>query len=107
MRELTLNKYILFFLFLISLLFCQPVWAAELEVSRDSEAPEADGTPYDEDFDSVFEDPAEDIVVEQPADIDYRNQFEESKKIVVSGDFVIRAGGGFGWTDEPFDGRAA
>ena len=52
----------------------------------------------------MFEDPAEDIIVEQPADIDYRNQFEESKKIVVSGDFVIRAGGGFGWTDEPFDG---
>ena len=111
MRELTLNKNILFFLFLISLLFCQLlIWqpekadAAEFEVSRDSETPETDETPYDEDFDSIFEDPAEDIVVEQPADIDYRNQFEESKKIVVSGDFVMRAGGGFGWTDEPFDG---
>ena len=94
--------------FLISLfLICQTalLWAAEFEVSRDNETPEADESPYDEDFDSVFDDPAEDVVVEQPADIDYRNQFEESKKIVVSGDFVIRAGGGFGWTDAPFDGK--
>ena len=70
-------------LFLISLfLICHIdlIWAAEFEVSRDDETPEAAEAPYDEDFDSIFEDPAEDIVVEQPADIDYRNQFEESKK---------------------------
>ena len=102
MRESTLSKYILIFLFLIFL----PVltWGAEFEVARGSEGPESEQSEYDEDFDSVFDDPAEDIVVEQPADIDYRNQFEESKKIVVSGDFVVRAGGGIGWNDEPFDG---
>lgn len=87
--------------------FCQPeeTQAAEFEVPRDNEAVSAEETPYEDDFDSVFDDPAEDIVVEQPSDIDYRNQFEESKKIVVKGDFVMRAGGGFGWTDEPFDGK--
>jgi hypothetical protein len=102
LRESTLSKYILIFLSLIFL----PVltWGADFEVARGSEGLESEQSEYDEDFDSVFDDPAEDIVVEQPADIDYRNQFEESKKIVVSGDFVIRAGGGFGWTDEPFDG---
>lgn len=102
MRESTLSKYILIFLSL----FFLPVltWGAEFEVARGSEGPESEQSEYDEDFDSVFDDPAEDIVVEQPADIDYRNQFEESKKIVVSGDFVIRAGGGIGWADEPFDG---
>ena len=104
------KKYLTFFFFLSLILFCQliclpeAVLAAEFEISRDNEDLEAEDTPYEDDFDSVFDDPAEDIVVEQPADIDYRNQFEESKKIVVSGDFVIRAGGGFGWTDEPFDG---
>ena len=103
MRESTPSKYILISLFLIFL----PVltWGAEFEVARDSESPKSEQADYDENFDSVFDDPAEDIVVEQPADINYRNQFEESKKIVVSGDFVIRAGGGFGWTDEPFDGK--
>ena len=101
MRESILNKYILIFLFLI----CLPVftWAAEFEVARGSESLESEQTDYDEDFDSVFDNPAEDIVVEQPADIDYRNQFEESKKIVVKGDFIVRAGGGIGWNDEPFD----
>ena len=101
MRESTLSKYILIFLFLI----CLPVftWAAEFEVARGSESLESEQTDYDEDFDSVFDNPAEDIVVEQPADIDYRNQFEESKKIVVKGDFIVRAGGGIGWNDEPFD----
>ena len=104
------KKYLTFFFFLSLILFCQliclpeAVLAAEFEISRDNEDLEAGDTPYEDDFDSIFDDPAEDIVVEQPADIDYRNQFEESKKIVVSGDFVIRAGGGFGWTDEPFDG---
>ena len=104
------KKYLTFFFFLSLILFCQliclpeAVLAAEFEISRDNEDLEAEDTPYEDDFDSIFDDPAEDIVVEQPADIDYRNQFEESKKIVVSGDFVIRAGGGFGWTDEPFDG---
>ena len=104
------KKYLTFFVFLSLILFCQliclpeAVLAAEFEISRDNEDLEAEDTPYEDDFDSIFDDPAEDIVVEQPADIDYRNQFEESKKIVVSGDFVIRAGGGFGWTDEPFDG---
>jgi len=101
LRESILNKYILIFLFLI----CLPVftWAAEFEVARGSESLESEQTDYDEDFDSVFDNPAEDIVVEQPADIDYRNQFEESKKIVVKGDFIVRAGGGIGWNDEPFD----
>lgn len=101
MRESILNKYILIFLFLI----CLPVftWSAEFEVARGSESLESEQTDYDEDFDSVFDNPAEDIVVEQPADIDYRNQFEESKKIVVKGDFIVRAGGGIGWNDEPFD----
>lgn len=92
---------------LISLFFiCLPEVsrAAEFEVSRDSETVVSEQTDYEDDFDSIFDDPAEDIVVEQPSDIDYRNQFEESKKIVVSGDFVVRAGGGFGWTEEPFDG---
>lgn len=104
------KKYLTFFFFLSLILFCQliclpeAVQAAEFEISRDNEDLKAEDTPYEDDFDSIFDDPAEDIVVEQPADIDYRNQFEESKKIVVSGDFVIRAGGGFGWTDEPFDG---
>ena len=104
------KKRLTFFVFLSLILFCQliclpeAVLAAEFEISRDNEDLEAEDTPYEDDFDSIFDDPAEDIVVEQPADIDYRNQFEESKKIVVSGDFVIRAGGGFGWTDEPFDG---
>jgi len=101
LRESILNKYILIFLFLI----CLPVftWSAEFEVARGSESLESEQTDYDEDFDSVFDNPAEDIVVEQPADIDYRNQFEESKKIVVKGDFIVRAGGGIGWNDEPFD----
>ena len=104
------KKRLTFFVFLSLILFCQLIClpeaaqAAEFEISRDNEDLEAEDTPYEDDFDSIFDDPAEDIVVEQPADIDYRNQFEESKKIVVSGDFVIRAGGGFGWTDEPFDG---
>ena len=103
-----LGKTHLTFLILSLLLIfqlCQPELshAAEFEVSRDNESLETDQTDYNDDFDSVFDDPAEDIVVEQPADIDYRNQFEESKKIVVSGDFVIRAGGGIGWNDEPFD----
>ena len=104
------KKYLTFFFFLSLILFCQlicqpeAVQAAEFEISRDNEDQAEADTPYEDDFDSIFDDPAEDIVVEQPADIDYRNQFEESKKIVVSGDFVIRAGGGFGWTDEPFDG---
>ncbi len=106
MRELTLNKYILLSL-IILFLFCQPEisQAAEFEIPRDNETVTTEETEYNEDFDSIFDDPAEDIVVEQPADIDYRNQFEESKKIVVKGDFVIRAGGGFGWVDEPFDGK--
>ena len=96
--------------FFISLLLCQQLClpevsqAAEFEVARDNEAVEAENPDYNDDFDAVFEDPAEDIVVEQPSDINYRNQFEESKKIVVSGDFLIRAGGGVGWNDEPFDG---
>ena len=104
------KKYLTFFFFLSLILFCQLIClpeaaqAAEFEISRDNEDQAEAETPYEDDFDSIFDDPAEDIVVEQPADIDYRNQFEESKKIVVSGDFVIRAGGGFGWTDEPFDG---
>ena len=87
-------------------MLCHPevAQAAEFEVSRDEEIVESEQTDYDENFDSVFDNPAEDIVVEQPADIDYRNQFEESKKIVVKGDFIIRAGGGFGWTEEPLDG---
>ena len=96
-----LKKLLVFF---ILLLFTSPAFAAEFEVSRSNETPESEQAEYNDDFDSVFDDPAEDIVVEQPADIDYRNQFEESKKIVVSGDFLIRAGGGVGWTDEPFDG---
>ena len=102
MRESTPSKYILISLFLI--LLPALAWTAEFEVARGSEDVPSEQTDYDEDFDSVFDNPAEDIVVEQPADIDYRNQFEESKKIVVNGDFVIRAGGGFGWTEKPFDG---
>ena len=102
MRESTQSKYILISLFLI--LLPALAWTAEFEVARGNENVPAEQTGYDEDFDSVFDNPAEDIVVEQPADIDYRNQFEESKKIVVNGDFVIRAGGGFGWTEKPFDG---
>ena len=102
------KKHLTFFI--ISLLLCQQLClpevsqAAEFEVARDNEAVEAENPDYNDDFDAVFEDPAEDIVVEQPSDINYRNQFEESKKIVVSGDFLIRAGGGVGWNDEPFDG---
>lgn len=103
MKESTLNKYILISLFLI--LLPALAWTAEFEIPRSNEQPVQEEIPYDEDFDSVFDDPAEDVVVEQPADIDYRNQFEESKKIVVNGDFVIRAGGGFGWTEKPFEGK--
>ena len=101
MRESTLSKYILIFLFLI----CLPVltWAAEFEVARGSEGLESEQSDYDEDFDSVFDNPAEDIVVEQPKDIEYREQFEKTEKIIVKGDFVVRAGGGIGWNDEPFD----
>lgn len=102
MRESTPSKYILISLFL--LLLPALAWSAEFEIPRSNEGLESEQTEYVEDLDSVFDDPAEDIIVEQPADIDYRNQFEESKKIVVNGDFVIRAGGGFGWTEEPFDG---
>ena len=102
MRESTPSKYILISLFLI--LIPALAWSAEFEVARGSEEIPSEQSDYDEDFDSVFDNPAEDIVIEQPNDIDYRNQFEESKKIVVSGDFVIRAGGGFGWTEKPFDG---
>ncbi len=88
------------------MILCQPEvsLAAEFEVSREGETVASEQADYDDDFDSVFDNPAEDIVIEQPNDIDYRNQFEESKKIVVKGDFVIRAGGGFGWTEKPFDG---
>ena len=102
MRESTPSKYILISLFLI--LLPALAWTAEFEIPRDNETVTAEETDYNDDFDSVFDDPAEDIVVEQPSDIDYRKQFEENKKIIVKGDFVIRAGGGFGWTEEPFDG---
>ena len=103
MRESTPSKYILISLFL--LLLPALAWTAEFEIPRSNEGLESEQTEYVEDLDSVFDDPAEDIIVEQPADIDYRNQFEESKKIVVNGDFVIRAGGGFGWIEKPFDGK--
>ena len=111
MRKLIQNKYIALPLFLLCFLFCHQVclpgviWAAEFEVPRDEEDSTEEEIPYDEDFDAVFDDPAEDIVVEEPANIDYKNQFEESKKIVVKGDFIIRAGGGFGWVDEPLKGK--
>ncbi len=100
MRESTLSKYIAFILLLLPL----SLFGAEFEVPRDSDQPETGQSEYTDDFDAVFDEPAEDIVVEQPKDIDYRDQFEKSEKITVKGDFVLRAGGGFGWTDEPFDG---
>jgi len=56
-------------------------------------------------MDSVFEDPSADIVIEVPKDIDYRDKFEKNEKIIVSGDFVMRAGGGIGWPDAPFRER--
>lgn len=93
--------FILLSLFFIPVL----VWGAEFEVSRGNEPAAEEQSPYDENFDSIFEEPAEDIVVEQPKDINYRDQLEKSEKIIVKGDFVIRAGGGFGWVDEPFDGK--
>ncbi|MBR4377025.1 MAG: hypothetical protein IKS91_08405 [Spirochaetia bacterium] len=105
-----LQKKHLTFLFISLFLICQVIClpevslAAEFEIPRDSETVTAEETDYNDDFDSVFDDPAEDIVIEQPSDIDYRNQFEENKKIIVKGDFVVRAGGGFGWTEKPFDG---
>lgn len=102
------KKHLTFFFISLFLIFqfYQPELsqAAEFEISRDDETIESDQADYDEDFDSVFDDPAEDIVVEQPKDIDYREQFEKNDKIIVKGDFIMRAGGGFGWTDEPFDG---
>ena len=110
MRKLIQSK-ILLYIILFSLSFCQQIClpgviiAAELEVSRNDEVSTEEEIPYDENFDAVFDDPVEDIVVEEPANIEYRNQFEESKKIVVKGDFLIRAGGGFGWVDEPFKGK--
>lgn len=105
-----MQKKHLTFLFISLFLICQVIClpevslAAEFEIPRDSETVTAEETDYNDDFDSVFDDPAEDIVIEQPSDIDYRNQFEENKKIIVKGDFVVRAGGGFGWTEKPFDG---
>ena len=105
-----MQKKHLTFLFISLFLICQVIClpevslAAEFEIPRDSETVTAEETDYNDDFDSVFDDPAEDIVIEQPSDIDYRNQFEENKKIIVKGDFVVRVGGGFGWTEKPFDG---
>ena len=105
-----MQKKHLTFLFISLFPICQVIClpevslAAEFEIPRDSETVTAEETDYNDDFDSVFDDPAEDIVIEQPSDIDYRNQIEENKKIIVKGDFVVRAGGGFGWTEKPFDG---
>ena len=99
------KKGLTFFLLSLFLVCLTGVsWAAEFEVRRENERLESAQVDYDEDFDSVFDDPEEDIVVEEPQDIDYRKHFEKSEKIVVKGDFVIRAGGGFGWTDTPFEG---
>ena len=100
------KKHLTFFVLITLFLIWQPEVsrAAEFEISREGEAVASEQPDYDEDFDSVFDNPAEDIVVEQPSDVDYRKQFEENKKIIVKGDFVVRAGGGVGWYDEPFDG---
>ena len=99
------EKKPLTFIFLLSLL-CLPglIWGAGVEVSRGNETVATEQNPYDENFDSVFEDPAEDIVIEEPKNINYRDQLEKSEKIIVKGDFVIRAGGGWGWVDKPFKG---
>ena len=93
--------------FILLSLFCIPglIWGAAFEVSRGTaDGVDSEQSSYDENFDSVFEDPAEDIVIEQPQDINYRDQLEKSEKILVNGDFLIRAGGGFGWVDEPLKG---
>ena len=92
--------------FILLSLFCIPglVWGAAFEVSRGNEPVAEEQSPYDENFDSVFEDPAEDVVIEQPKDINYRDQLEKNEKILVNGDFIIRAGGGFGWVDEALKG---
>ena len=69
--------------FILLSLFCIPglVWGAAFEVSRGNEPAAEEQSPYDENFDSVFEDPAEDVVIEQPKDINYRDQLEKSEKI--------------------------
>ena len=93
-------KKLLFLLLIVSF-----AHAAEFEVSMGDETIPAEQSDYDENFDSVFEDPAADVVIEQPKDINYRDQLEKSEKILVNGDFMIRAGGGFGWVDEPLKGK--
>lgn len=96
------RNHLTFFFFLSLICFPSLIWSAEFEVARDNETAVSEPAEYEEDFDSVFDDPAEDIIVQQPADINYRQQFEESKKIVVKGKFLVRGGGGVGWNDDDF-----
>lgn len=95
MKKLTGKPVSLFFSILLILFLGGFAFAAEEKVATSQE-----------DFDDVFDNPEEDVVLEQPKDVDYRTQFEKNEKIVVKGDFVARAGGGMGWDDTPFKDEA-
>ncbi|MBN2655821.1 MAG: hypothetical protein JXR86_02070 [Spirochaetales bacterium] len=55
----------------------------------------------EEDLDSLFDEPQEDIVVEEP-EVDHRAQFEESKKVSITGAYKARGLVGAGWTSWDF-----
>ena len=53
-----------------------------------------------DDLDSLFEDPQEDIIVED-TDIDHREELEKSEKILVRGHFSAKGALSAGWDDYP------
>ncbi len=59
-----------------------------------------------DDIDSLFDDPPEDIVLEDTEDIDHRTQFETSDKVSVRGQFKARGGLAAGWKHAPGFGEA-
>ncbi|MCQ2603507.1 MAG: hypothetical protein MJ215_00475 [Spirochaetia bacterium] len=64
-----------------------------------------EGNELQEAFDSIFEDPQEDVVIEKPVDIDYKQQAEKSDKVRIGGYLLMRGGGGIGWDEKPLQSK--